>query len=502
MKDGIKQKLKESIFSILPIMIIMIIVSILLKFSFATILSIIISTILLILGICLFTFGADLSMMEIGSSMGSSLVKTRKPLLIALITFIVGIIITVAEPDLKVLASQMTAINDLTLILAVGVGVGIFLCLATLRIIYQIDLKVFIILFYGLILGLMFLVDKNMIPLAFDSGGVTTGPMSVPFIMALGLGFSKSRSSKESKDDSFGLVSLCSIGPIIIVLLLGLFLKGDINYTYNISEEVKDISLMISNYLNVILPTLKDVLFSLLPIVALFGIYNLISKAITNKRLAKVIVGLIITFIGLSLFFIGVNAGYMKVAYLIGMNMYENYSFLLIPLGILIGLVIVKAEPAVAVLTEQIEKMTQGNMKKSIINNTIAIGVALAIVISILRVTKGIPITNFLLIGYIISIILTFISPKLFTMVAFDSGGAVSGPMTTSFLLPLIIGICYKSGGNVLTDAFGVVALVALSPLLTIQILGIIYKVKSKYKASKEQINETIVDYDWKCLNV
>lgn len=501
MKQNIKSKLRESIYSILPIMVIMILVSLLLKFNIVTMVSILISTILLVIGICLFTYGADISMIEIGKSIASSLVKTKKPFFIAFIAFIVGIIITVAEPDLKVLADQMTAINGTTLILCVGLGVGIFLALASLRIIYQIDLKLFIVVFYGLVLLLMLFVDKMMIPVSFDSGGVTTGPMSVPFIIAMGLGFSASRSRKESKDDSFGLVAMCSIGPILIVLLFSLLNKGDMVYEYNITPEINDFASLLSEYISEIIPTLKEVSLSLLPILSLFIIFNLITKKIKKNKLKRIIVGLIITFIGLSLFFIGVNAGYMKIAYLIGIKMFANYEFLLIPLGIIVGLVIVKAEPAVAVLTGQIEKITQGSVSKKLINNIIALGVAAAIAISIIRVLTGISIIWFLVIGYIISILLMFITPKIFTMIAFDSGGAVSGPMTTSFLLPLVIGICYQKGGNVMNDAFGLVALVALSPLLTIQTFGAIYAFKSKHVVDVNSLDESIIEYDWRCLS-
>ena len=497
MKDSIKSKLKESIYAILPIMLIMILVSLLLNFSIVTIVSILVSTILLIIGICLFTYGADISMIEIGKSIASFLVKTKKPVLIAIIAFVVGVIITIAEPDLKVLAEQMTAINSTTLILCVGLGVGLFLALAALRIIYQIDLKVFVVVFYGLILLLLLFVSESMIPVSFDSGGVTTGPMSVPFIIAMGIGFSASRTRKESKDNSFGLVAMCSIGPILIVLLFSMLSRGDAVYKYNIAKEMANFADLSSTYTETILPTLKEVSLSLLPIVALFIIFNLITKKIKKNKLKQVIVGLIITFIGLSLFFIGVNAGYMRIAYLIGIKMFANYEYLLIPLGIIVGLVIVKAEPAVAVLTSQIEKITQGSVSRTLINNIIAFGVAIAIAISIIRVITGISIVWFLVGGYILAIILMFIAPKIFTMIAFDSGGAVSGPMTTSFLLPLVIGICYQKGGNVMTDAFGLVALVALSPLLTIQAFGIIYDIKTRRVIDINTIDESIVEYDW-----
>lgn len=499
MKNGIITKLKEAVFSILPVSLIMIIVSLILGFNVVTIFSIIISSFLLIIGICLFSFGAEISMIEIGSIMGSRLIKSKKPWLIAVVTFIVGIIITVAEPDLKVLADQMTAINNWTLIISVGVGVGLFLALAAMRIIYQWSLKWIMIIFYVIALILMLIVDPNMVPIAFDSGGVTTGPISVPFIIALGLGLSKGSSHKSAKDNSFGLVALCSIGPILIVLILGLIMKGKMDYTYVPSNELNTFSSLFSTFTKDILPVMEEVALSLIPIVLVFLIFNAITKSVKGRKLSKIFIGILATFIGLTLFFIGVNVGFMPNAYLIGIRMYTSYRFLLIPLGIIVGLLIVKAEPAVAVLTAEIEKITQGSMSKKVLNNTIALGVALAISLAMIRVLTGTPIIYFLLISYSLAIVLMLFTPELFTMVAFDSGGAVSGPMTTSFLLPLVIGICYAHNGNILTDAFGVVAFVAISPLLTIQILGLIFKIKSKVKQKHVVIDETIVDYDWKC---
>lgn len=498
--DSLKQKFLDSIVSILPVMIVIMIVATILNFSVLTVASITISTLLLLVGISLFTYGSELSMIEIGKELGSKLVNTRKPFLIFIVSFIVGIIITVAEPDLKVLANQMTAINPYIFIICVGIGVGLFLTIATIRIIYQIDLKLILILSYGLIILLMFLVDKRLIPISFDAGGVTTGPMSVPFILAMGLGFSKARSRKESKNDSFGLVALCSIGPIFTVLLLSLFMKGNMEYTYNIYGEATSLTELVNSYIVLIVPVLKDVFLSLLPILILFIIFNIKTKAIQSHKLIRVILGLILAYIGLVLFFIGVSAGYMKVAYLIGMNLFEKQELLII-VGIVIGFIVVKAEPAVSVLTEQIEKISSGSISKRVMKNSIAIGVSIAITLSILRVLIGLDIIPILLIGYIISLLLMFVSPKLFTMLAFDAGGAVTGPMTTSFLLPMIIGICYINGGNVLTDAFGVVALVALSPLLTIQLLGVIYKIKTRIKDSQLGIDESIIEYDWKCTN-
>ena len=490
-----KEKVHEAILSIVPVMIVMLILGILLGFNIVTICSILVSTILLIAGVSLFTLGADLSMMEIGKIISSSLLKTKKISIIAIVSFVVGVVITIAEPDLKVLASQMTAVDSTTLILCVGIGVGIFLCIAALRIIYQASLKLIIGFFYFFLIFMLFISNKEMIPVAFDSGGVTTGPMSVPFILAMGIGFCNSVSRKKSSNDSFGLVALCSIGPIITVLLLGLLIKSDMTYVYDIAPEMTSFSRLIFNYFEEILPISKDVLMSLLPIFVLFLIFSFVTKNVTKRKFLKIIVGLVITIVGLILFFIGVNAGYMPVAYLLGIELYSVSKILLILIGLVIGFVIVKAEPAVAVLTEQIEKLTQGSIKRSVMNNTIAIGVAVAVGLSIVRVISGISIFYFLLVGYLVAIILMYFSPNIFTMVAFDSGGAVTGPMTTSFLLPLIIGICYVCGGNVLTDGFGLVAFVALSPLITIQVLGIIYQVKSNKMKKIEDMDESIVEF-------
>jgi len=491
-----KEKLKEALASIIPVMIIMFITGIFLGFNIVTMFSISISTLLLISGVSLFTFGVDLSMIEIGKSISSGLLKSRNVWIIALVSFIVGLVITIAEPDLKVLAEQMTAVDNTTLILCVSVGVGLFLSVAAIRIIYQINLKVIIAICYSILLLMLFISSKEMIPLAFDSGGVTTGPMSVPFILAMGIGFSSSRSRSSSKNDSFGLVALCSIGPILTVLILGLLLRSNMNYSYNIHPEITSLVQLFSNYFYEFFPILKEVLISLLPILGLFVIFSIITRNVKKKQIVKILIGVIITVIGLTLFFIGVNVGYMPIAYLLGIKMCSNFKFLLIPFGMIIGFVIVRAEPAVAVLTEQIEKITQGSLKRGVIITAIAIGVSVAVGISIFRVVTGVSLIWFLVIGYLVAMIMMKFTPDIFTMVAFDSGGAVTGPMTTSFLLPLIIGICYACGANVLTDGFGLVALVAMSPLITIQTLGIIYDRKSQKRTMiMESIDESIVEF-------
>ena len=305
--DEVKEKFKEAVSSILPIAIIMFIIGIILGFNIVTTVSLIISTFLLIIGVTMFTYGADLSMIEIGKIVSSNLIQTKKPIIIAFVSFIVGVIITVAEPDLKVLATQMTAIDSTTFIMCVGVGVGLFLALAAIRILFQLSLKAILTIFYGILLIFLCISASEMIPVAFDSGGVTTGPMSVPFILAMGVGVSSSRAKHKSKEDSFGLVALCSIGPILVVLIFGLLMNQDMNYTYNISKEITSFSTLALNYANNILPTLKEVIMSLLPILALFIIFAFLSKKVKKKKVMQILTGLVITLLGLVLFFVGVN---------------------------------------------------------------------------------------------------------------------------------------------------------------------------------------------------
>jgi len=275
-------------------------------------------------------------------------------------------------------------------------------------------------------------------------------------------------------------------------------MPSNLTYTYDIAPEVTSSILLIKNYLHEILPIIKDVTVSLLPIIGVFIIFNFITKKVTKKKVKTILSGLVITLIGLALFFLGVNVGYMPNAYLLGIKLHDTLGLLTIIFGVIIGFVIVRAEPAVSVLTEQIEEMTEGSLKKSLLTNTIACGVSVAVALSITRVMTGLPITWILVVGYSVALFLMIFTPKIFTMVAFDSGGAVSGPMTTSFLLPFIIGICYAHGGNVLTDAFGLVAFVALSPLITIQLLGILYRIISSRKPKQEKLDETIIDFDWR----
>lgn len=496
MAETFLKYLKETTLTIIPISAIVFIIGLILNIETEIIASFFISSIMLIIGITLFTFGSDISMMLIGEKIGNKLMKSKNIPLIMITTLLIGIIITIVEPDLKILATQLTSIPDLTLILTVGLGVGIFLMLSAIKILFKWNLRTLIIISYSLIFISLFFLPQDFIPIAFDSSGVTTGPISVPFILTLGIGFAASRTDKETKNDTFGLIGLCSIGPIVTVLILGMLFQGTNSYDTSIYES--NLPLIIE-YVDNYFHSIKEVLISISPIILVFITFKLLTKnTFTKRETKKIILGFIITFLGLTIFLTGVNTGFMKTGFLIGKNLItQDYKNLIIPLAMIVGFLIVLVEPAVKILNNQIEEITEGSISKNIMQISLSIGVSLAIALALLRVFYHIPIIYILLPGYIIAIILSFITPKIFTAIAFDSGGSISGPLTATFILPFIIGVCQETGGNIFTEAFGLVAFVAMSPLITIQLLGVIFKIKTKQEIYKN-IDETIIEYDWR----
>lgn len=490
MNKKLKEKTYEAFTSVLPITIIVLLLSIFaIPMYIGSVVMFLFGALLLIIGMGFFTLGAEMSMTPMGESIGGQLTKTDKVWLIAIIAFVMGIIITIAEPDLTVLANQVPAIPDIVLILTVAIGVGVFLVFAILRILFKKNLSIVLIVFYAIVFIVSFFVPENFLAVAFDSGGVTTGPITVPFIMALGLGFASMRNDKDSKDDSFGLVAICSIGPILAVLILGMCYNPQ-SATYNspVLPDVLTTRDVTKEFIVEIPKYFSEVLMAVLPIMGVFLIFQIITRKYKKRQLAKVTIGYIYVLIGLALFLTGVNVGFIPVGYLIGFEVSgSNYQWLLVPLGMLIGYYIVQAEPAVHVLNKQVEDVSSGTIPQSAMKLSLAIGVAVSLGISMIRIITGISIYWFLIPGYAIALILTFFVPKIFVGIAFDSGGVVSGPLTSTFLLPFAIGACEATGGNVLTDAFGIVAMVAMTPLITIQLMGLLYS--RKMKAATEIID-------------
>ena len=484
-QKNLLEKLKESLGAVLPIIGIVLV----LCFSIAPIpnsvlMTFVVGAVLLIIGMMFFTLGAEMAMTPMGERIGTKLTNTRKISVVIVLCFILGFIITISEPDLQVLAEQVPSIPNYTLIIAVATGVGIFLVAAVLRMLFGIPLAHMLLILYPIIFILASIVPQDFLTVAFDSGGVTTGPMTVPFIMALGIGFSAVRSDKHAENDSFGLVALCSVGPILAVLLLGLlYHPGESGYEQTMIVKTDNSVEMWQLFQEGLPYYMKEMLISLLPIILFFFIFQIVSLHLHKKTLVKIIIGIIYTYIGLVLFLTGVNVGFMPAGNYLGLVIAGlSYPWIIVPIGMLIGYFIVKAEPAVYVLTEQVEELTSGAISAKAMGMSLSIGVAFSLGLAMVRVLTGISILWFLLPGYAVALGLTFFVPKIFTAIAFDSGGVASGPMTATFLLPFSMGACEALGGNVVTDAFGVVAMVAMTPLITIQILGLIYQIQEQMK--------------------
>ena len=493
-------KFQESIASVLPITIIVL----LLCFTVAPIpnnmlVSFLMGAVLLIVGMAFFTLGADTAMTPIGTKVGSCITKSRKVWLIVFVSFLLGIIITISEPDLQVLANQVPNIPNAVLIGAVALGVGVFLVIAMLRILFGISLNILLIGFYIVVFGLATLVPKNFWAVAFDSGGVTTGPMTVPFIMALGVGVSAIRSDRHAGNDSFGLVALCSIGPILAVLVLGLMYPSEAAYTPVEIPEMENSQEMILLFVHGLPHYAKEVAIALAPIVAFFFLFNTFYIKLPKKPLISISVGLIFTYVGLVLFLTGVNVGFMPVGNYIGKLIgSKSFNWILLPIAMLIGYFIVKAEPAVHVLNKQVEDLTAGSIPARAMELSLSIGVATSLGLAMIRVLTGISVMYFLVPGYVLALGLSFFTPKIFTSIAFDSGGVASGPMTATFLLPFAMGACEAIGGpeRIVSDAFGVVAMVAMTPLITIQLLGVEYKFRTrKENEARERVQAKIEAY-------
>ena len=342
---------------------------------------------------------------------------------------------------------------------------------------------------------LSFFVPDVFVPLAFDSGGVTTGPMSVPFIIAIGTGVAAMRSDKGAETDGFGLTALCSIGPIISVMILGIIFKPEnIDTSSNTVIVIENSRDLIAAYGHALPEYMKEVAIALLPIVAFFFIFQIFGSRLTKQVIIRIIIGVLYTYVGLVLFLTGVNVGFLPVGSTLGAAIGDlPYNWIIVPIGMVIGYFVVAAEPAVHVLTKQVFELTSGAIPKKALRFSLMIGVAASVGLAMLRILLHIPIMYFLIPGYLIAIVLTFFVPDMFTAIAFDSGGVASGAMTASFLMPLALGVCGSVGGNVATEGFGVVAMVAMTPLITIQILGLIFKIKTN-KLKKKEKEITVVE--------
>ena len=495
----ILSKIKEAVSSVIPVTVIVAVLAFAIApITTGTFLAFFLGAALLVVGMGLFSLGAEISMERMGEYVGSRMTRSKKISLVILLSFVVGVMITVSEPDLTVLANQVSkSISPYILIIAVGVGVGYFLTLAMLRIVFGIKLSILLLFSYAIVFVMIFFVPKNFVPLAFDSGGVTTGPMTVPFIMALGVGASSIRSDKNAQADAFGLVALSSVGPIIAVMILGIIFKPqDASWAMEVvvSETTRELSI---NFLSEFPHKLLEVAIALLPVLAFFFFYQTIAGRLPKRDLLRIGMGALYTYVGLAIFLTGATCGFMQTGYEIGKSVAESpVSFLIVPVGCLVGYYTVRAEPAVILLQKQVEEITAGSIPRKVLGLALSCGVAFSVGVAMLRALTGISLLYVLVPCYAIALLLTFVTPPIFTSVAFDSGGVASGPMTATFLLPLAAGVCDGVGGTIMTDAFGVVAMVAVTPLVTLQILGLVYKLRLTKKKSRVKVSKPIVEDD------
>lgn len=497
-------KTREALSSVLPVTAIVFLLSISVSpLSPGTLTLFLFGAIMLIAGMGLFTTGVDMSMIPLGEGVGIELSRSKKLIFALVAIFALGLFITIAEPDLQILADQVPGIPRTTLIMSIGVGVGCFLLIAMLRIRLRVPLPYVFIFFYTLIVIIAGFVDANIIPVSFDSGGVTTGPVTVPFILALGVGMASVRTEKGSIDDSFGLIGTASVGPIITVLLLGVAYNiADASYVSPVLLDVTTTRGAAHEFARAFPQYIREVGIALVPLLAVFVLFQLATRRFHRHQSARIISGFVYSGIGLALFLTGVNVGFLPAGHNIGLVVGEgSWEYMLIPIGMLIGYYMVAAEPAVQVLNKQVEEVSNGAISQKAMQRSLSIGVSISVGLSMLRIMTGVSILWFIIPGYLIALAMTFYVPHIFTGVAFDSGGAASGPITATFLLPFAIGACEGVGGNVLTDAFGAVAMVAMTPIVTVQAMGIISRRRQearirRVKVQLGEVEDGIVYYD------
>lgn len=482
------RKFRETALSVIPILLIVVILQLTIApVGWKSVLSFALGSASIIVGLSIFLLGTEIGIIPVGQRSGSALMKKRSLPLLLGIGFIIGLIVTIAEPQVQVLAQQVSLlapqVSKTSLVLAISLGVGLFVAISFARIVLNISYRWTLIVFYLIVAVLATLSDTFFLGIAFDAGGATTGPMTVPFILALGVGVAGVRKSANSEQDSFGLVGIASIGPISAVLLMGLIRTFAPAESSVSTEGVAEVGQSIGT---LFLHSSMDVVQALGPLALLFLLFQITLLHQHRRQFIRMVEGLIYAAIGLVFFLVGVNGAFMPVGSQIGaMIGASNHTWVLIPLGLVLGAVVVLAEPAVWVLTDQVRDVSGGSIKKSMVLVFFSLGVSIAVALAMIRVVTRLPLFYFLVPGYILALAMMFRTPPLFTAIAFDSGGVASGPMSSSFLLAFTLGASAAGGGDPFTDAFGIVALIAMTPLVTIQLLGLLYQ--RRQRAAEEE---------------
>ena len=502
MQSAIGTKFKEAVSSVLPIaMIVLALAFTIAPLNGPTVLLFVLSAAVLIFGMTLFTLGSEIAMTPMGEMVGARLSERRSLSFLVVAGFLMGAVITIAEPDLTVLAAQVPAFPNSVLIFSVAAGVGLFLVLGLLRIVLRKRLNQMLLVLYAIVFLLAIFADNDFLPVAFDSGGVTTGPITVPFILALGVGVAAVRGGQSAEEDSFGLVALCSIGPILAVLVLAMFFDpASSQYAAETPALLAAWEDVLPALLSAFPHYLREVSLALLPILLVFAIFQIFWLKLPARRLLRMVSGIVYTLAGLCLFLAAVNVGFLPVGYALGGRLAAlSANWVIVPLAMLMGFFIVRAEPAVHVLNEQVSEITDGVIGKRTMLYTLSLGVAASLGLAMTRLLTGLSIWYFVLPGYALALGMSFFVPRVFTAIAFDSGGVASGPMTATFLLPFALGAVEALGGNPMADAFGLVAMVAMTPLIAIQALALIYAIRTrgKVRASVAEPMVEIIDFEW-----
>lgn len=487
----LSSKFREVFFAVLPVTLIVVI----LNFTIVSIpdnlmWQFIIGFILVTIGLTLFLVGVDLGITPLGMHLGPIITKWNKLWFVMIAAFVLGFIISFAEPGLIILGNQIELITSggiggLTIITVVSIGIAVLMMLGFLRIIYNIPLFIILNALYAIILIFALFTQPEFLAIAFDTSGATTGVLAVPFILSLSLGLTSiKKDRKASEKDSFGLVAIVSAGAIIAVLILNQLIEKQVYSEILIEENIESVSIIMA-FVNNIATSFIDSFTAFIPLIIIFILVIFFTDVIHKNEIRRIFFGFIYSMLGLGIFFIGINTGFMDVGSIIGGYLVSLDSYvLLIVVGFLLGVFTIIAEPAVHVLTQQIEEVTAGFVRRSSVLIALSIGTGFAIALSVLRiVVVEIQLWHYLLPGYIIALGLTFVVPKLFVGIAFDAGGVATGPITATFILAFINGAAHEhSTASILIDGFGMIAMVALMPIITLQILGLLYRIKSAKK--------------------
>ena len=451
-----------------------------------------------IIGQSLFLVGLEASVLPIGKEIGASLVKLKKLIFIIFFGVMFGFFATVAEPAMWVLARQtnliVEAIHVTVFVLVMGAGIGIFVGLALYRLVRNISIKAMLFVLYAAIFAMVIFVPPEFIALAFDGSGVTTGDISVPFVLALGLGVSAAlrkgaaQLGENAYDDSFGIIGIASAGPIITVFLYGIVLRllhGGMppEGVYNHAELTVNVSDILSR-------SLLDTVIALVPLIVAFLPLQFFLIKMSRTRFVRVMLGAVPVFAGLLIFLFAIDFGFAFAGGYIGEVFMDPiragwFRWLLPPIGFVLGVAITLTEPAVTVLADQLQEMI--GLRQMTTRLFLAVSIGVSATLAIVKIMLEINILWFLVPLYIIAIVMMKFSSKMFVGLAFDSGGVVGGALSSAVLTPLTLGVAQAvatAAGDkalsILMNGFGILAFISVTPLIAVQVMGLMRSKSAK----------------------